>query len=345
MTRKKVIAYCFTKNLKKMTEEDIRALDAVHIAFGLIENGEVVWKGKNAKRQLDRIRKIHPEIRLVLSVGGWGADGFSQAAMTQKGREILTDSALRLVEEYGFDGLDIDWEYPGIGIGGIACDKQDKENYTLLLAQLRKGLDTFDTSKTLSCAAGGEEYFLQSVNIKEAAQYLDFIQLMNYDLRGGFQVITGHHANLYSYHGDLSLSSTDRIVQLLAKEGIPLSKLVVGVAFYGRRWKGVKDSGNANGLFRVARTTGSDIVNYEEAQRLCKEKNSKYKKFWDEEAQAAWLFDGSSFISYEDERAIECKGRYVKENDLYGVMYWEYALDSGHTLTQLLRSSVDGDFG
>lgn len=341
MNQKKVIAYCFTKNLKKMTEEDIKVLDVVNIAFGLIEDAQVVWKEKNAKRQLKRIRTINPNIKMVLSIGGWGADGFSQAAMTQMGREKLAASAVRLVQEYGLDGLDVDWEYPCIGVGGIACDVQDKENYTLLLAQLRKGLDALQEEKTLSVAVGADEYILQATRMGEAAKYLDYVQLMSYDLRGGFQVVTGHHANLYSYTGDLTLSSTDRTVRLFEQSGVELSKLVVGVAFYGRCWKGVTDSGNGNGLCRMAKTTGSHTVTYDEAERLLQDKHSKYKKYWDEQAQAAWLFDGSTFISYEDERAIEAKGRYVREHDMYGVMYWEYALDGGHTLTQLLRSSVD----
>lgn len=340
MSQKKVIAYCFTKNLKKMTEEDIKLLDVVHIAFGLIKEGEVVWKGKSAALQIKRIRQANPAVRIVLSIGGWGADGFSQAAMTRQGREKAAASALRLVEEYQLDGLDIDWEYPCIGVGGIQSSPEDKENYTLLLKELRRQLDTCAVYKTLSIAAGGDDYFIASTNMGEAGKYLDYVQLMTYDLRGGFQNVTGHHANLYSYQGDLSMASTDRIVRLFIEAGVAADKLAAGVAFYGRRWKGVKAEKGSGGLCRVAGTTGSSFLDYDEVEALVADQNSGYQKYWDEQAQAAWVFDGSNFISYEDERAITGKAEYVKKNDMYGIMYWEYALDKEHTLTKLLHDTI-----
>ena len=104
------------------------------------------------------IRKANPE-RDVLSVGGWGADGFSQAARTKEGRERFAASALAIVKEYGLDGIDIDWEYPGTSLAGIASDRSDKENYTLLLAELRKTLDAYREGMLVTTAVGGDVYF------------------------------------------------------------------------------------------------------------------------------------------------------------------------------------------
>ena len=137
---KRIIGYVNTADLNHMREEDVRALTVINIAFGLIRDGEVVWDAKDARDGIVSIRKSNPELKIVLSVGGWGADGFSQAARTKEGRERFAASALAIVKEYGLDGIDIDWEYPGTSLAGIASDRSDKENYTLLLAELRKTL-------------------------------------------------------------------------------------------------------------------------------------------------------------------------------------------------------------
>ncbi|RHU34526.1 MULTISPECIES: glycosyl hydrolase family 18 protein [unclassified Blautia] len=133
---KRIIGYVNTADLNHMREEDVRALTVINIAFGLIRDGEVVWDAKDARDGIVSIRKSNPELKIVLSVGGWGADGFSQSARTKEGRERFAASALAIVKEYGLDGIDIDWEYPGTSLAGIASDRSDKENYTLLLAEL-----------------------------------------------------------------------------------------------------------------------------------------------------------------------------------------------------------------
>ena len=125
---KRIIGYVNTADLNHMREEDVRALTVINIAFGLIRDGEVVWDAKDARDGMVSIRKSNPELKIVLSVGGWGADGFSQAARTKEGRERFAASALAIVKEYGLDGIDIDWEYPGTSLAGIASDRSDKED-------------------------------------------------------------------------------------------------------------------------------------------------------------------------------------------------------------------------
>ncbi len=134
MNEKKVIGYVGTRNLGQMREEDIRKLDVINIAFGHIRENETVWEeGAGKEKDLERIRRIHPEIKIILSIGGWSADGFSQAAMTEDTREKAAKSAAALVAAYKLDGIDIDWEYPCFALAGIAADMRDKENFTLFL--------------------------------------------------------------------------------------------------------------------------------------------------------------------------------------------------------------------
>ena len=103
-------------------------------------------------------------------------------------------TGLELVQEYGLDGIDIDWEYPGTSIAGIDSDPSDGENFILLLAALREALGGWSDGKMVTIAAGGDSYFTLQTDMGKAAEYLDYVQLMTYDLQGGFQKVTGHHA-------------------------------------------------------------------------------------------------------------------------------------------------------
>ena len=183
---KRIIGYVNTADLNHMREEDVRALTVINIAFGLIRDGEVVWDAKDARDGMVSIRKSNPELKIVLSVGGWGADGFSQAARTKEGRERFAASALAIVKEYGLDGIDIDWEYPGTSLAGIASDRSDKENYTLLLAELRKTLDAYREGMLVTTAVGGDVYFALQTDMNLPASeilstYVYRIGLLNGD--------------------------------------------------------------------------------------------------------------------------------------------------------------------
>ncbi|NLL80082.1 MAG: chitinase [Clostridiales bacterium] len=339
MSERRLIAYCSTANLKQITKEDAERLHSIHVAFGVIQNGKIYISGENIFSELKRVRRLNPNIRLVLSVGGWGADGFSQAASNYETRRRLVQSGVELIHTLDLDGIDIDWEYPCCEIAGIHADAADKENYTLLLKQFREALDAFSSYKILSIAAGAESYFLESTRMDQAEQYLDYVQLMTYDFRGSMRTLTGHHANLCSYE-DVSEASADRSVQIFCEAGVPRRKLVLGAAFYGRRWYGVKDSSEKHGLGCEAESAGSTFLGYGQIEAMLNDFGHAYRKYHDERAQAAWLYNGESFISYEDAHALELKAHYTRENGLYGLMYWEYGLDETHTLTKLLYDAI-----
>lgn len=334
----KVIGYVGTGDLPEIREEDVRCLDMINIAFGHVVDGCVEWKADDKKEALARIRRINPGIRILLSVGGWGADGFSQAARTEGGREKMASSAAALVEDYGLDGIDIDWEYPGMSLAGIESQPQDRENFTLLLKALRKKLDSHGGGKMLTIAAGGDAYYTKHTDMKEAGVYLDYVQLMTYDLQGGFQKVTGHHAALYAGRKNLFDTCTDKAVRVFLEAGVPAEKIVVGIPFYSRKWEGVK--GGGSGIGREAETVGGYGPDYGELSAGYINRNG-FRRYWDDEAKAPYLFDGNTFISYEDQQSMADKISYVKENGLGGVMYWEYRCDATKTLTEFLRREMD----
>lgn len=334
MDRKKLIAYCLTRNLGTMTKEDIKALDSIHIAFGLNHDGEVYWAETHGAEDIARIRAIHPGIRIVLAVGGWEADGFSQAAETEEGRKKWAQSVIRLTEKYGFDGIDVDWEYPCSDKAGIRAIPEDKENFTLLLREMREQLSAFKEYKTLSIAAGALKSYLADTHMKEVAELLDYVQMMSYDLFGGWDTVTGHHAGLYA--SSEGAANSHDIIQMFVKEGVPAEKIVMGAAFYTREWRGVTKGSVGSPVKGPGGNHG-----YDEVLMLLETENSGYRKYWDDKAKAAYLYDGDHFISYEDEKALSYKAEYVKENGLYGMMYWEYGQDGTHTLTRFLRNRLE----
>lgn len=332
--RKKLIAYCCTGNLQDMTEEDILVLDSVHIAFGLINEDGVYWKEKDAAEQMTKIRNVHPGIQIVLSIGGWGADGFSQAAQTGAGRERWIASVLKLTGEYGFDGIDLDWEYPCSDKAGIRAIPEDGENYVLLIRELREALNGFEQYKSLSIAAGALKTYLEAVPMNRIVEYLDYVQLMTYDFKTSWDITTGHHANLYSY-GE-GTPNSDEIISLFVAAGVPCEKLVMGGAFYGRGW--TKAAEGAPGTPAQGSHEGYP---YHELMNLLNDSEGGYRKYWDDDAKAATLYNGDSFISYEDEEALAYKADYVNAHNMYGMMYWEYSEDETRTLTSHVRRCLD----
>lgn len=344
----KLIGYVNADDLAGMTKQDVDALDVINIAFGKVCEDQIVWNGDPYREALARVRELKPSIRILLSVGGWSADGFSQAAMTQEGRELFARTGAAVASEYGLDGIDIDWEYPGSSLAGIHSHADDRENFTKLLAQLRKELPS---PRMVTIAAGGDTYFALQTDMKAAAEYLDYVQLMTYDLQGGFQKVTGHHSALYSAPGNLYDVSVDKAVRVFMNAGVPADKLVIGIPFYSRMWKGVKgldaqgkplQMGNVRtpGLGLEAETIGMYGPDYTGLAEECIEKNG-YVRYWDDAAKAPYLYDGDCFITYEDVQSIRCKIDYTKQMGLGGAMFWELRCDKTGTLLPAIREAMD----
>lgn len=334
----RLIGYVGEKELANMLEKDIKALDVINIAFGHVVSGRVVWEHPECCDAIERIRTIHPELKLVLSIGGWGAGGFSDAASTLEGRETFAKDCVALVKEYGLDGVDLDWEYPCMDFAGIDARPKDKENFTLLLQGIRKAFEQEASGRyLLTIAAGGDSYYLKNTQMAEVAACLDYVQLMTYDLRGSFQVLTGHHTSLFADQTDLFDPCVEKAVQAFHEAGVPRDKIVIGAAFYSREWEGVPDRNH--GLIQHAKgpvpghpfhVLTADFIN----------KNG-FTRYWDDEAKAPWLFNGERFISYDDEDSLSYKITWLKEQKLCGIMFWVYEDDGTHTLVSHMRRELD----
>lgn len=320
------MAYSMENAINDLRVYDLMRLTHLNIAFGLIRDNAVTV---DHLQYLDRIavyKRINPDLSVLLSIGGWGCDGFSQAASTPEGIATFTKSAMDIVLRWDFDGIDIDWEYPCSDKAGIAYSPDDKVNFTSLMSSLREALDELSkkTGKkyVLTCAVGGGEYFIDGTEMDKVGAICDYVNLMTYDLRGSEGNITGHHTNLYPQTGDENGPCGVKVVELFHGAGVPYEKLILGSAFYGRGWANV-NSATKDGLNQPAPGIGMFHVDFNPLDPKQVELNG-FTRYWDDKAKAAYLFNGKDFLSYEDTASLKVKCDYVKEMGLAGLMYWAY---------------------
>ncbi|MDR1747830.1 MAG: glycoside hydrolase family 18 protein [Spirochaetaceae bacterium] len=316
----------------------------------VITEGKTVPGFPNFWEEIAKVKARFPHLRVNLSVGGWGADGFSDMSADPAMRAKFVANVCDWLQKYNLDGFDVDWEYPvGPPWGGseIKVSPDDRQNYITLLSDLRSGLDTLG-SKTgkryeLSTAVPASGWFIEANDVVAAAAVVDSLKLMSYDYYGAWSAQTGHHANLYNNPRDPDWGgwSTDQAVRTYLDAGVPAEKLVVGVAFYGRAWKGVAagDDPVTPGLYqKYAESTYPDGASWGDIQTLMKDPSYTY--YWDDVAKAPYLYNGDEFITFTDTRLISEIDTYVKENRLGGVMIWEYGHDVDASLLKPLAEGV-----
>ncbi len=336
-----VSAYVFDRGSLAFRDEDAKYMTQMNYSFALIEDGKVSGSHWNSIGAFKEYIRRNPHILPVMAVGGWGADGFSQASSTESGRTAFVESAAQLMQEHGFLGIDIDWEYPGSSVAGIESREDDPENLLLLLKALRSALDDLTAQdgvkRFISIAVGGSKQYADKLDCVAIGQLVDQVNVMTYDLRG-FEKVTGHHTGLYPQQGDKAAISAAAAMEAFEQAGIPKEKLMMGAAFYGRAWRSVESSDN-NGLGQKAGTSGNKTYGYGAIEAMATD--GSYTRYWDENASAPYLFNGNTFISYEDEESITLKGAYAKENGLMGVMFWEYGQDTTGTLVKALYTAMN----
>lgn len=293
-------------------------------------------------KQLGLLKEINPDLQLLISVGGWSwSDRFSDVALTEESRAKFAKSSVEFIKQYGFDGVDLDWEYPsGGGEPGNVERPEDPDNFVLLLAELRKQLDAQGEQDgrhyllTIAAPAGKSQY--ENMNLDKIHPYLDWINIMTYDFAGGWSDVTSFNAPLYG------TVSTDTAVQAYLAAGIPSEKVVMGVPFYGRGWTGVSATNNGLGQPYSGLPTGEGSFDY---STLATDYVGKYQRFWDDTAQVPWLYDPTTetMISYDDPESLTKKTDYIKEHKLGGVMFWETSQDDAdNTLLTTLYTTLNG---
>ncbi|ETN94322.1 chitinase [Zhouia amylolytica AD3] len=342
----KVIGYVAGYEDFDPAQVDVTKLTHVNYAFANIVDGGVQFELETDAAKiasLMSLKKNNPELKILYSVGGWvWSNEFSHVAASETARKKFANSCVLLMKKHGFDGVDLDWEYPGQRGEDNAFRPSDKENFTLLLQTIREALteqgEKDNVHYLLTIATGADQAYIDHTDLGKAQEYLDFINIMCYDFYHGWHYQTGHHANLYpSERERFGGNSAKEAVARHLKAGVPSNKLIMGIPFYGRQWEKVTPKNN--GLYQSAMSTGV-IVSYNDIVE--KLKSGKYKKLYDESAKAAYLWneEDSVFISWETSKEVEMKAKYIKDNGLGGAMFWEYSLDKEQELLNTLFKSL-----
>lgn len=283
-------------------------------------------------------------VRVLLCTGAYGAacKVYSDAASTEEGRKILARNLVAKVVEFGFDGIDIDWEYPGYETGRSV--EVDRVNYTLLMQEIRDQLDEVNPNYLLTAAIPGGSDGWRRYELKKLNKIFDYIQLMTYDLQSSSKV--SHHTPLLYNDVSTVYGSVSTTIQIFTREGVSANKLVVGIAFYGRvyelstaptdlkdllGWKYIKKVGD--------HLTYSDIYKYYIAKAP---EDPTIHVLYDEIAKAPYIYDEDAklFISYDDPTSVLAKCNYAKENNLGGVMFWEYYEDNTKQLLGAIKQGM-----
>jgi chitinase len=292
---------------------------------------------------LQALKQKNPNLKTLISIGGWTWSGkFSDAALTDASRTVFADSCVAFIKQYGFDGVDIDWEYPVSG--GLSTNvkrPEDKHNFTLLLQKIRERLDAqgvIDNKHYLLTIAGGAgSSYANNVEMSSIPQYLDYAMIMTYDLHGTWDAYTDLHAPLYD-NNDVSpqyKASVDSGINAWKAAGFPVDKLVMGIPFYGYLFSSVKDVNH--GLYQTY--CGANPISYAKIASSYLNQPG-YIRYFHSQSMVPWLYNGSTFITYEDTQSIGYKTDYIKTKGLGGAMIWELSQDPDHVLGNVLYDGL-----
>ncbi|MCS4433544.1 glycoside hydrolase family 18 protein [Aquiflexum gelatinilyticum] len=326
---------------------DAAKMTHINYAFANVIDGKVMegeGREKSDKENLTKLnslKSLNPDLKILISIGGWTwSKGFSDAALTEESRKIFTASAIDYLVRHDLDGLDFDWEYPGLPGDNNPYRQEDKENFVLMLKSVREALDSLgsinDTHYLSTIASAGFKEYLDVNDLGQAQKYLDFINIMTYDYIVQFSSdTTGHHANLYTMKPNER--STEKAVKDHIAAGVPAEKLVMGMAFYGRSWENVAPENN--GLYQFGK--GSKGYPFSAISELMKD--SLFVRHWDENAKAPFLWNEKErvFVTFEDAESISEKTKFIKKHKMGGAMFWEYSEDTeDHTLLNAIYENL-----
>ena len=325
-----IINYCF---MAPQTDGSITMTDAW--ADENLLNGEIDWVNGGYIANTSLIDIAHNNgVKVLPSIGGWTlSDNFPTIAADPIKRATFAQACVELIDSFNFDGIDIDWEYPGYAPhSGTA---QDKGNFNLLLQDIRTAIDSFGliVGKTmlLTAAVGAAEERMVDVDWSVVSQHLDIINLMTYDFFGAFSPLTNHNAPLYApAQGNSGYNLDSAVIKLVNDFGVSPQKITVGVAFYGR-------SSTTAGIpsLHVATTGAVDNVTFftDDGSPLyynILEQMNLFTDNWDSQARVPYLTGNGTlftFVSYDNEQSIAEKAQYIVDNNLRGAIIWEITGD------------------
>lgn len=270
-------------------------------------------KTSSRLKKIVALKEKNPDLKVLLSIGGWGAGNFSEMAADENHRKNFCKNCLAAVEQYNLDGIDLDWEYPTSSSGGISSSPNDTKNFNLLLKDLREVLGE-DLLLTMASSSSAKY-----VDFKTAIQYMDFVNIMTYDMGDPPK----HNAALYP--SSMSSRSCDESVEFHRQKGVPYNKIVLGMPFYGH--------GNESDV--------PESVDFRDLKKY----QDKFTEKWDDIAKVPYLVNGEGkmVLTFDNEKSIGLKADYIKKKKLRGAMYWNIEADDDNwTLSKAISTRLLG---
>uniref|UniRef100_A0A182NGV2 GH18 domain-containing protein n=1 Tax=Anopheles dirus TaxID=7168 RepID=A0A182NGV2_9DIPT len=285
--------------------------------------------GKGGYEKLTGMRAAHPHLKVLLAIGGWneGSEKYSNLAANPERRQAFVKNALEFIKQYGFDGLDLDWEYP-TQRGGKPVDR---ENFVALVRELSQVFRKNNLLLT-SAIGAGKDTIDSAYDVKALSKYLDFLHIMCYDYNGSWDGRIGPNAPLTSR----DFLNVEYSIEHLLELGAPASKLVLGLPFYGRTFVStvaqarLGDSADKTG-FPGPATKENGFMGYNEVCEELKRNPSDWQLTWDPAASemVATKSNGSmsQVVVYDSTRSIANKVRFAVRQKLAGLMVWSVDTD------------------
>ena len=294
---------------------------------------KTIAKPQGTLSHITNLKKKYPNLKILLSIGGWThSDTFPAVAASPTARKQFAKECIEFCKKYQFDGVDIDWEFPGYE--PHKGTPEDAHNFTLLLKDLYN-ISRKQKAPMLITIAGPITFnHIDKLELNEIQKYLSWINLMCYNYHGPWggkdDKVTNHHAPLYATkEGDSSLH-IDATVQKYISKGIPKKKLILGMPLYGRSFANVAsttDGLNSTYSGMGKGTTSEGVRSFADIKQNL---SSIYTKHWDDQAKAPYLYDAKTkdFITYDDDKSLKLKCEYIKSQKLGGAMLWELSFDT-----------------
>lgn len=329
--------------------------------------------------QLAVLKRVHPELRIMMSVGGAGdSDNFPRISSNSDQRKHFAESCVEFMKNAGFDGIDIDWEFPA---------PADRDDYTALLQSFRDALDNYGTqtgqSYPLSIAAPAYEESIAAIDVAGIAPIISWANIMTYEFYGAWDSITGHAAPLCPAVGDPhgeNYNASGGVLQWLAK-GMPREKINLGLPYYGSAFQHLQDEGPNKAVpGRFAAVTPDDYVygTGDKDQGLTPSSSfdywdivekftgpfkastkpisgiNGYTRYWDDEQGVPYVANPDAYkqtgdglwLSYDDPQSLARKVQYARTLGLGGVFVWELSQErkpgtNDHPLTKAITAAIN----
>ncbi|XP_003747412.1 acidic mammalian chitinase [Galendromus occidentalis] len=311
-----------------------------HLIYAFAGLDENTWKVKSLEpywdldlggfNQLVALKQKNPKLKVSFAVGGWneGATKYSDLVSDPNRIKIFVDSVMQWITTFGFDGLDLDWEYPADAARG--GKSQDKANLIVLLRALRQALG----EKLLTIATCiPVEKIAAGYDVPQMVKYVDFIHVMAYDLRGSWDNVIGNHVSLYPSANDRGLYSkltVEQGMQNWLDAGAPREKLIMGLAFYGRSFKLADPSNKLQGALSGGSGTSGPVSQQDGTLfyfEICKKLREGWTRVFDDDTKTPRAFSGDQWVGYDDTEGIRHKIELLDRKKYAGVMIWAIDLD------------------